>query len=85
MIRGKQSSLLLPEPEIVKVQAPVVGAKSRWLIYARDPQNPRMQEQTPTGAMKSALGYDLKGYFEAVWNETDKYWTVGKRVGEQSW
>jgi hypothetical protein len=85
MKRPRPPQLGLVEPEIVKVQVPVVGAIDRWLIYAQDAQRPRMQEQRPTSAMKQAMGADLKAYFEATWSGTDKYWTVGKRVEGPSW
>lgn len=68
---------------IVKVQVPIVGRAERWLIYNQQRQH--MQEQRPTSAMKQAMGADMKAYFEATWSETDKYWTVGKRVEGQSW
>lgn len=85
MKKPKPPQLGLVEPEIVKVQVPIVGAVDRWLIYSKDAQRPRMQEQRPTSAMKQAMGRDLKAYFEAFWSEADRYWSVGLRVPDQSW
>jgi hypothetical protein len=66
---------------IVKIQVPPSGRLDRAMVYAEDQGH--LIEQTVPPHVGAALKGDSKGFFEAEW--TGRIWTIGKRVGAQSW
>jgi hypothetical protein len=62
--------------EIVKVQVPMTGARNHVLVYAKKRSRPQERPLVPD--LISKLRGDMKGYFEATWDE-------GLCVAEQPW
>jgi hypothetical protein len=73
--------------EIVKVQQPLSSnvEDAPWLIYD---QGKKKVEQRAVAlvdpAVKAAIGYDPKAFFEAEWS-TEEGWKIGDRVLDQKW
>jgi hypothetical protein len=73
--------------EIVKVQRPLSSNKDAppWLIYSEGKLKMETRETDLIDpAVKSAMGDDPKGYFEAEW-AAQGGWKIGARVKDQDW
>jgi hypothetical protein len=70
---------------IVKVSIPSTASvpDPLPLVYAKGRIN--MVMQTLDYATARAMGRDLKGYFEAEWDEAKQRWNIGRRVNDRDW
>lgn len=74
------------EMTIVKVQRPIISFGTHistvgCLVYAEGKR--KMVEQSVPPKVMSALGGDLKGYFNAEWKRGK--WSIKNRVADQAW
>ena len=73
--------------EIVKVEKPLSSNNDDppWLIY--DQGKKKVESRAPAligRDVKTAIGNDPKGYFEAEWS-AEEGWKIGDRVIDQKW
>lgn len=71
---------------IIKIQVPLYSTspgKALCLVYDEKREHELQQSILPETA--TAIGRDVKAYFEAAWDERAGTWNVGKRVERQAW
>jgi hypothetical protein len=72
------------EPQIVKVQVPLVSTRPRAgsvLVY--DHRRVHLLEQIVDEKILAFIGDRRKAYFNATW--TGAIWEIGEKVGDQPW
>jgi hypothetical protein len=69
--------------EVVKVQVPIVGEHSAYLVYDRS--RVRVSVQSIPEHADEALQLDLKGYFHATWVGISRKWVIHDRVDDERW
>lgn len=74
---------------VVKVQRPVSrsdDAPDVWCVYAEGRTNLQLipAESVPA-SVKTALGADFKGYFNATWQGSENGWSIEDRCEPKPW